>query len=90
MVIKFSIFLNFFDGISKFFSMFYLSPANNFSKLFDTQTVFLKELFEKVDFEKSQQTTKKPEKFPRGQNVNIVSYYTFVSLSCIVVYHYQS
>ena len=26
------------------------------SKLFDTQMVFLKELFEKVDFEKNQQT----------------------------------
>ena len=32
--------------------------------------VFLKELFEKVDFEKNQQTTKKREKLPRGQRVN--------------------
>ena len=27
--------------------------------------LFLKEFFEKVDFEKNQQTTKKREKFPR-------------------------
>ena len=40
------------------------------SKLFDTLIVFLKELFEKVDFEKSQQTTKNVGKFPRGQRVN--------------------
>ena len=31
------------------------------SNLFDTQMVFLKEFFEKVDFEKNQQTTKKHE-----------------------------
>ena len=31
--------------------------------------VFLKEFFEKVDFEKNWQTTKKHEKFPRGQRV---------------------
>ena len=37
------------------------------SNLFDTQMVFLKEFFEKVDFEKNQQTTTKHEKFPRGQ-----------------------
>ena len=30
---------------------------------------FLKEYFEKVDFEKNQQTTKKHEKFPRMQRV---------------------
>ena len=29
--------------------------------------VFLKEFFEKVDFEKNQQTTKKHENFPGGQ-----------------------
>ena len=29
------------------------------SNLLDTQIVFLKEFFEKVDFEKNQQTTKK-------------------------------
>ena len=38
------------------------------SILFDTQMVFLKELFEKVDFEKNQQTAKKHENFPRGQS----------------------
>ena len=30
----------------------------------------MKEFFEKVDFEKNQQTTNKHEKFPRGQKVN--------------------
>ena len=40
------------------------------SNLFDTQMVFLKEFFKKVDFEKNQQTTKKHEKFPRGQKFN--------------------
>ena len=33
--------------------------ARSGSKLFDTLMVFPKELFEKVDFEKNQQTTKK-------------------------------
>ena len=33
--------------------------------------VFMKEFFEKVDFEKKQMT-KKHEKFPRGQTVNYV------------------
>ena len=33
---------------------------------FDTQTVFLKKCFEKVDFEKNQQMTKKWGKFLRG------------------------
>ena len=56
-----------------------VSSADNFCKqflprssLFDTKMVFLKEFFEKVDFEKNQQTTKKKkhEKFPRGQRVN--------------------
>ena len=32
--------------------------------------VFLKEFFEKVDFEKNQQTTNKYEKFPSRQRVN--------------------
>ena len=71
MVIKFSIFLNFFDGISKFFSMFYLSPADNFSKLFDTQTVFLKELFEKVDFEKVSRRQKSLKNFPGGKMLTL-------------------
>ena len=30
----------------------------------------MKEFFEKVDFEKNQQTTKKHEKIPREQKVN--------------------
>ena len=33
--------------------------------------VFLKEFFEKVDFEKNQQTTKKHEKLPSMQRVKI-------------------
>ena len=32
--------------------------------------VFLKEFFEKVDFEKNQQTTKKPEKYPACKELN--------------------
>ena len=32
-----------------------VSSADNLCKLFDTQTVFLKEFFEKVDFEKNRQ-----------------------------------
>ena len=39
------------------------------SKLFDTQMVYLKASFEKTDFEKNQQTTKKREKTPRRQRV---------------------
>ena len=35
--------------------------------MFDTLMVFLKEIFEKVDFEKNQQTTKIHEKFLRRQ-----------------------
>ena len=38
--------------------------------MFDALMVFMKEFFEKVDSEKNQQTTKKREKFPRGQKVN--------------------
>ena len=37
--------------------------------MFDTLMVFMKEFFENIDFEKNQQTTKKHEKFPRGQRV---------------------
>ena len=40
--------------------------------MLDTQMVFLKEFFEKNDFEKNQQTTKKHEKFPKGQSVKHV------------------
>ena len=43
--------------------------AGSGSNMFDTQMVFLKDFFEKVDFEKNQQTTKKHKKFPRGQRV---------------------
>ena len=35
------------------------------SKLYDTMIVFLKEIFEKVDFEKNPQMTKKHAKLPR-------------------------
>ena len=63
------------------------------SNLFDTQMLFQKEFFEKVDFEKNQQTTKKHENFPRRQRVkseeniqtlvrmlylcSLISFYTF-------------
>ena len=40
------------------------------SNLFDTQMVFLKFFFEKVDFEKFQQTTKYHERLLRMQRVN--------------------
>ena len=40
------------------------------SKLFDLLIIFLIEYFEKVDFEKNQQTTKKDAKFPSMQRVN--------------------
>ena len=50
-------------------------PAWSGSKLFDTLIVFLKEFFEKVDFEKNQQTTKKKAwKLPSSQQkFNIIS-----------------
>ena len=52
-----------------------MSPADNFCKQFGTRAVsklfvivFLKEFFEKVDFEKNQQTTKKKhENYPGGR-----------------------
>ena len=37
---------------------------------FDTLIAFMKEFFEKVNFEKSQQTTTKHEKLPSMQRVN--------------------
>ena len=40
------------------------------SNLFDTQMVFLKEFFEKVDFEKNQQMTKEHKNFPGGNELN--------------------
>ena len=40
------------------------------SKLFDALIVFLKEFFEKVDFEKNHQTTKKREKISHGNLIN--------------------
>ena len=43
------------------------------SNLFDAQMVFLKEFFEKADFEKNQQTAKKREKLPRRQRVTCTS-----------------
>ena len=41
------------------------------SKLFDILMVFLKEFFQKVHFEKNQQTTKNHEKLPSRQWVNL-------------------
>ena len=51
-----------------------VSSADNLGKqpgfkLFDILMVLLKEFFEKVDFEKNQQTTKKSEKLPSMQRV---------------------
>ena len=43
--------------------------------------VFLKEFFNKVDFEKNQQATKNREKFPRGQRVK---YGTFLKSERII------
>ena len=48
--------------------------AKSGSNLFDTLMVFLKEFFEIVDFEKDLQTTKKHEKLPRGQRVNVTRF----------------
>ena len=45
------------------------NPDQARSNLFDTLMVFMKEFFEKADFEKNQQTTKKHEKFPSMQKV---------------------
>ena len=42
------------------------------SKLFDTLMVLLKEFFEKVEFEKNQQTTKKHAKLPSRQRVGLL------------------
>ena len=39
------------------------------SNLFETQIGVSKESFEKVDFEKNQQTTKQHKKFPGGQRL---------------------
>ena len=49
-----------------------VSSADNLGKqfgpnLFDILMVFLKEFFQKVNFEKNQQTTKKHEKLPSRQ-----------------------
>ena len=38
-------------------------------KLFDTLKVFIKEFFEKVNFDESEQITKKIEKLPSMQRV---------------------
>ena len=50
--------------------------------------VFLKEFFEKVDFEKNQQTTKKHEKLPRRQIVNMVNIYE-MTLSVKLCFSYD-
>ena len=39
------------------------------SKLFDTQMVILKEFFEKIDFEKNQQTTKNMKNYSEGKEL---------------------
>ena len=52
-------------------------PKRSGFKLFDTQMLFLKEFFEKVDFEKNQPTTAKHAKnYPAGKELKqpITSY----------------
>ena len=39
---------------------------------FDTLIVFLKELYEKVNFEKNQQTTKKHENYPACKELKVL------------------
>ena len=54
-----------------------------------TLIVYLKEFFEKIDFEKNQQTTKKREKFPRGQRVKGCMLMNLITiLLCIVLCQY--
>ena len=48
--------------------------ARSGSKLFDTLMAFLKEFYEKVYFEKNQQTTKRHAKLPSRQSVNEVHF----------------
>ena len=43
--------------------------AKSGSKLFDTLSVFLKEFFEKVDFEKNWPTTKSMQNSPEGKEL---------------------
>ena len=44
-------------------------------KMFETLIVFLKEFFEKVDFEKNQQTTKKHENYSGGKELKAIFIY---------------
>ena len=53
------------DNFSKLFGPRWTEcRALSGSKLFDTLVVFLKEVFEKIDFEKNQQTAKSVKKYP--------------------------
>ena len=52
------------------------------SKLFDTLIVFLKEFFEKSDFEKYQHTTKKHGKLPSRQTVKGKKTYFVIHIIC--------
>ena len=55
------------------------------SKLFDTLIVFLKEFFEKVDFEKNQQTTtKNHENYPACKDL-VISWLLIFLLICLFV-----
>ena len=47
--------------------------------------IFLKELLEKVDFEKNQQTTKKQEKLPRMQSVHVMCIFCVISVSKVSI-----
>ena len=49
-------------------------------KLFDTQVVFLREIFKKVNFEKKQQTTKSMQNTKCRQRVLMLSYLSALSI----------
>ena len=59
------------------------------SNLFYTQMVFLKEFFEKIDFEKNQQMTKKHEKFPRGKELRMFIGHMFICTIKILSAHHR-
>ena len=58
-----------------------VSSADNLCKLFDTLMIVMKEFFEKVDFEKYQQSTKNMQNNPVGIQLTIYSkQYTYMCI----------
>ena len=62
------------------------------SKLFDTLIKYLKEFFQKIDFEKNQQTTKKHAKLPSRQSVKVPTmtalwYHSWLSVKLGLTFH---